>query len=128
MPGYTIGRLAQRAGVGVETIRYYHRRGLLALPQRPQGGVRRYPEDALAQLIFIRRAQEFGFTLEEIAALRQLAPADCRAGQEFIRAKHAELGERIGTLTRMRERLESYVTDCDDGRPCPFIAMLSASA
>lgn len=128
MPGYTIGRLAQKAGVGVETIRYYHRRGLLELPPRPQGGVRRYPDEALARLVFIRRAQEFGFTLEEIAALRQVAPADCRSSQGFVRAKHAELGTRIETLTRMRQRLESYITECGDGQACPFIAMLNAMA
>ena len=130
MAGYTIGRLAKEAGVGVETIRYYQRRGLLDTPTRPPGGVRRYPLEALARLTFIRRAQEFGFTLEEIAGLQKLAPEDCGSGQGFVRAKHAELGDRIDALRCMRTRLESYILGegARTGERCPFLSMLIGDA
>src|SRR6266852_6242464 len=69
--GYTIGQVARAAGVNVETVRFYHRRGLLPLPGRAYGAVRRYGEESLARLRFIRRAQRLGFTLDEVAALRK---------------------------------------------------------
>ena len=65
----TIGQVAKVAGVHVETIRYYQQRGLVALPHRPPGSVLRYTDDAVARLAFIRRAQDAGFTLSEIAEL-----------------------------------------------------------
>src|SRR3954468_16785809 len=67
--GMTIGRLAKAAGMNVETIRYYQRRGLLEEPKKPLGGHRRYPPQAVRQLAFIRRAQQLGFSLEEVKAL-----------------------------------------------------------
>ena len=75
----TIGRLAALAGVSVETIRYYQRRGLLAEPRKPLGGHRHYPADVAKRLRFIKRAQTLGFTLEETASLLQLDGADCCA-------------------------------------------------
>jgi MerR family mercuric resistance operon transcriptional regulator len=73
----TIGRLAETAGVGVETIRYYQRRGLLDEPRKPFRGHRHYPADMAKHVRFIKRAQALGFTLEEIASLLRLDGADC---------------------------------------------------
>lgn len=67
-----IGTIARQAGVNVETIRYYQRIGLLREPARPQGGVRRYPPDTVERIRFIKRAQDIGFTLEEVAELLRL--------------------------------------------------------
>ena len=72
MHDMTIGRLAKAAGVHVETIRYYQRRGLLAEPRRAPGSVRRYGAEAAARVEFVKRAQELGFTLEEVKALLKL--------------------------------------------------------
>ena len=129
--GMTIGQLAAAAGVGVETIRYYQRRGLIGVPARLPGSARRYPDETLLRLAFIRRSQEMGFTLEEIALLMRLQLTDCRGGQDFAKAKHAELGERIDALTRMRERLHACIERCTHtpaGGLCPFISILNGAA
>ena len=68
----TIGRLAKAAGVNVETIRYYQRRGLLDEPEKPLGGHRRYADSATGRVSFIKRAQQLGFTLEEVKSLLKL--------------------------------------------------------
>ena len=72
MTGVTIGQLASAASVSVETVRYYQRRGLLSEPSKPLGGHRHYPTSATRRLLFIRRAQALGFTLDEVAGLLQL--------------------------------------------------------
>jgi MerR family mercuric resistance operon transcriptional regulator len=124
----TIGQLATAAGVNVETIRYYQRRGLMTIPQRPPGGQRRYPDDALRQITFIRRAQDLGFTLDEIAALLAIAAdGDWRASRKAGQMKLDELEQRVVELNRMRRELGALVklTEARKGRePCPFIARL----
>jgi DNA-binding transcriptional MerR regulator len=130
MRGMTIGQLARAAGVGVETVRYYQRRALIPVPPRPMRAVRRYPQETLERLAFIRRAQEVGFTLEEISSLMELRVSDCETGFGFAKAKHAELGERIEALTRMRSRLAGYIErSCTrvEGL-CPFLAALNGAA
>jgi MerR family mercuric resistance operon transcriptional regulator len=127
MRGMTIGQLAKAAGVGVETIRYYQRRELIAVPPRPLGSARRYAHDVIAQLAFIRRAQDLGFTLDEIALLMQVPLTSCSMGRGFARAKHEELGERIRELNEMRAQLQACIVACDGtstGDPCPFISKL----
>ena len=131
MRGMTIGQLAKAAGVGVETIRYYQRRGLVDVPGRPIGSSRRYPEAMVAQLAFIRRAQEMGFTLDEIAMLLKLRESDCGVAQGYARAKHDELGQRIDALVRMRERLQQVLEQCGGtpgGEACPLISALNGAA
>src|SRR3954469_3631057 len=131
MRGMTIGQLAKAAGVGVETIRYYQRRGLVVVPERASGAPRRYPEEMLLLLAFIRRGQEMGFTLEEISQLMQVRVTDCRVGQGFAEAKHAELGKRIEALVQMRERLHACIEQCavtPPGELCPFISILNGAA
>jgi MerR family transcriptional regulator, mercuric resistance operon regulatory protein len=100
----TIGRLAAAAGVHVETIRYYQRRGLLPEPKRPAGGVRRYGEDAAARLRFIKRAQDIGFTLDEVAELLKLERG-CRDAHDLAAAKLVGVERRLADLKRIRKTL-----------------------
>ena len=118
MPQMTIGQLARLAGVHVETIRYYQSVGLLDLPARPAGTVRRYGDDAVARLAFIRRAQEAGFTLKEIAELLRLARTpSCRDARDIAAGKLSKVEERIADLERIRAVLRSLVRQCDSGGP-----------
>ena len=126
----TIGRLAEAAGVHLETIRYYQRRGLLAEPKRPAGGIRRYGADAVAKLGFIRRSQEVGFTLEEVKALLKLGETPSCRGARTLAATKLELVElRLRDLERMRGALAELIGQCDAGRErnCPIIESLSGA-
>ena len=121
----TIGALARSAGVGVETIRYYQRRALLPQPLRQYGSIRRYgPADA-ARLRFIRRAQELGFTLEEIGELLKLQDGtDRRAIRRIARTRLQQVESRVADLQRMRRALQHVIDDCEHapGAPrCPII-------
>lgn len=126
---YTIGKLAREAGVGVETIRYYQRRGLLDEPDRPAGGgsgsIRRYGEGDLQRLRFIRSAQAAGFTLDKIAELLELDATDDRPRARALAAEQiAALDRRIAEMTAARNALSRLASACgasDDG-PCPIIA------
>lgn len=126
--GMSVGQLAKAAGVGVETIRYYQRRGLLPTPPRPVSGQRQYSEAVVRQIGFIRRAQELGFTLEEIKRLLSLADArHCASGRDMAHAKAVELAARVAELNRMRRELLGYIRRCDAnpaGAPCPFVQAL----
>lgn len=120
----TIGGLAKAAGVGVETVRYYQRRGLLPEPARPPGEIRRYGEDDVQRLRFIRRAQAAGFTLEEIGELLALDRTDDRARVRELASKRlAALDEKISELERARAALDRLRSTCASGRkgPCPII-------
>ncbi|HVU29761.1 MAG TPA: MerR family transcriptional regulator [Sphingomicrobium sp.] len=120
----TIGGLAKAAGVGVETIRYYQRRGLLAEPARPRGEVRRYSEDDLRRLKFIRSAQAAGFTLNEIGELLDLSASDDRArARELAQARVAALDQKIAELKDARDALSGLATACSKkkGGPCPIL-------
>lgn len=109
----TIGQLAKAAGVNVETIRYYQRRGLIAAPRRPLGGHRRYPAALLERLGFIRRAQQFAFSLEEIKLLLRLADdGDFRECRAMAEKKYAVIASRIAELARIRRRLGRIVEQC----------------
>lgn len=124
----TVGQLAEAAGVGVETVRYYQRRGLLQTPAKPLAGRRNYGDEALQQIMFIRRAQHLGFSLQEIASLLEIADGrGCGTGRSMAQAKVEELGARIEELERMRRKLRAAVKLCDanpKGQPCPFIEKL----
>ena len=128
MPEMTIGALAKAAGVGVETVRYYQRRGLLGEPGRPARGTRRYGDDAVARIRFIRRAQEVGFALEDVKVLLVLGETpDCR-GARALAAKKLDLVEsRIRDLERMRQALGVLIQQCDAGgtRSCQIIENLA---
>lgn len=122
----TIGRLARAAGVNIETIRYYQRRGLLATPRRPLRGVRRYPEETLARLRFIKRAQELGFTLREIAELLKLGDGSCRETRAIAEHRLADIETRLRDLQSMRAALDKLIRSCRAGNQsaCPIIASL----
>lgn len=129
MTSLTIGALAAAAGVHVETVRYYQRRGLVPQPLRPRGGVRRYSRDDAERLRFIKRAQTMGFTLAEIDNLIQLRTRrSCRATRELAAAKLRLIEMRLRELRRLRAEVARLVADCDanteDAR-CPMIDRLT---
>lgn len=120
----TIGGLARAGGVGVETVRYYQRRGLMPTP--PAGdGVRRYAMEDRRRLRFIRSAQAAGFTLEEIGDLLALDAADDRPrARELARDRIAALDERIAELQTARNALTRLADACASGGsgPCPILS------
>lgn len=129
MPAMTIGRLAQAAGVNVETIRFYQRVGLLAAPAKPPRGVRHYASGDLARLRFIKRAQELGFTLTEVRSLLSLAGGrDCGTAQTLAAQKIEAIESRLADLTRMRNALVGLIARCERRRgrvSCPIIRTLA---
>lgn len=126
MPDLTIGKLATAGGVGVETVRYYQRRGLLSEPERGDyGGVRRYDAGDVRRLKFIRSAQAAGFTLEQIGELLALDATDDRArARELAREQIEVLDARIAELSAARDSLGKLARECGKGRagPCPILA------
>ena len=119
----TIGKLATAAGVGVETVRYYQRRGLLETPTRDRE-IRRYGSDDLRRLRFIKQAQSAGFTLEEIKELLDLNASEDRArARELARARVKALDEKIAELERARNALRRLARECGSGSagPCPIL-------
>ncbi len=119
----TIGKLAAAGGVGVETIRYYQRRGLLAEPVR-DGGVRRYDETYLHRLRFIRSAQIGGFTLAEIGELLSLDATDDRIrAHQMATARLKQLDIKISQLQKARRALQHLEKECSSSSqgPCPII-------
>ena len=122
----TIGQLAKAAGVNVETVRYYQRRGLVPTPSRPLGGQRKYAEDVLRRIHFVRRAQNLGFTLDEIGSLIAKA-ADRRAVRELAEAKLERLAERVAEINRMRRELRRMLSANGPGAPRSLVEHLHAS-
>lgn len=120
----TIAGLAREGGVGVETIRYYQRRGLLSEPERPANGVRRYDGEDVRRLRFIRAAQGAGFSLEQIGELLALDAAQDRArARALAEERIAELDRRIADLQAARNWLSELERDCASGNPgpCPIL-------
>ncbi len=128
----TIGQLAREAGVNVQTVRYYERRGLLAEPPRRESGYREFPESDVARLGFIRRAQALGFTLAEIGDLLSLRvdPQTTSADvHRRVEAKLKDVGEKMADLRRIRSALRELATSCKAHGPvgdCPFLDALDA--
>jgi len=126
----TIGRLARAAGVNVETVRYYQRRGLVAEPKRPLNSVRRYSEDSVKRIRFIKRAQDLGFTLAEIESLLALEDGrSCRETRELAGRKLAIVESRLADLNLLRGTLRKLIARCDTSRrkvSCPIISVLSS--
>ena len=126
----TIGKLAAAGEVGVETVRYYQRRGLLDTPARSGGdgwggGIRRYDEDDLRRLKFIRSAQASGFTLDEISELLALEASDDRVRVRTLARQRIEiLDEKIAQMTTTRAALARLADQCaaSDKGPCPILA------
>ena len=123
--------LADRAGVNSETLRYYERRGLLADPPRTPGGYRDYPASTVDLLFFIKRAQELGFTLDEVNELLQLdagGPDSCDAARGLAEQRRADLKRRISDLQTMYDSLTALVDTCELPRADRSCALLDALA
>lgn len=123
MNSMTIGKLAKAADVGVETVRFYQRRGLLAEPDRA-GGVRRYDQTVLDRLRFIRAAQTGGFTLKEIGELLVLDAVDDRSKARVMAEEQiCNLDRKIIALQAARDALVKLANECgrDSGGPCPIL-------
>ncbi|MBP9111499.1 MAG: MerR family DNA-binding protein [Polyangiaceae bacterium] len=113
---FTIGTLAKRASVGVETIRFYEREGLLPKPARSLSGYRVYPEDTVDRVRFIRRAKELGFTLDEITELLALKVShgkSCESVRQRALGKVTDIDRKLKDLRRMRKALGALVQKCD---------------
>ena len=126
----TIGALAQAADVGVETVRFYERKGLLLEPPRTTSGYRQYPIDAVERLRFIRRAQGLGFALQEISDLLDLRVdevAACGTVEARAREKLQQVAGKIGELRRIETALNGLVLACQARQPtsdCPILEEL----
>jgi MerR family transcriptional regulator, copper efflux regulator len=130
-PSLTIGTVAKRAGVPIDTIRYYEREGLLPEPLRRASGYRSYNDSAVSRLRFIRRAKDLGFTLDEIRDLLALS-ADRHRGVKAVRERAQQrlerIDARIAELTRIRKGLEQLIEACPgrgDPEQCPILRALA---
>jgi DNA-binding transcriptional MerR regulator len=130
----TIGQLAHDAGVGIETIRYYQRIGLIAKPQRAFNGWRRYPERTLQLLHYLRQGRQLGFTLRELGDLFSQsdigAPRFCMAFRAAIEAKVAELDSELERLQAHRAQLREFAKSCrqrEQSERCPMLNRLACS-
>ena len=127
----TIGTVANAAGVGVETIRYYQRRGLIAEPPKKGSGFRQYPEETVSRLRFIKRAQQLGFSLKEIQELLSLRLGGGASRHEVrarAEAKLGELDEKIKALGGMKKALTRLTASCcaegGSESECPILEAL----
>ncbi|WP_439547179.1 MerR family transcriptional regulator [Sandarakinorhabdus sp.] len=128
MTALTIARLAASAGVGVETVRFYQRKGLMPVPAS-SGAVRHYDDDDVQRLRFIRAAQRAGFSLKEIAELTELDASDDRTRvQAITRARLAALDAEMAELAAARGLLSGLLHECTGtaAGPCPIIATFAA--
>src|SRR5262249_27446741 len=123
----TIGQVAARAGVNVQTLRYYERRGILPEPARTRSGYRAYADDSVATVRFVKAAQELGFSLGDIEQLLGLArgePGSCKAVRALAGERIAQLEGKIAVLRAMRRSLVRLVKTCDrlpSRRVCPML-------
>jgi len=123
-----IGAFAEAAGVNVETIRYYQRKGLLPEPEKPYGGIRRYGKADVARVRFVKSAQRLGFSLEEVAGLLTLDDGThCNEARQFAEQKLVGVRAKLADLHRIESVLATLVDDCCASRgrvSCPLIAAL----
>lgn len=134
MEQLSIGEVARRTGITVETLRYYEDLGLLPPAARTRGGSRRYATDVIAQLQFIKHAQSLGLSLRDIQTMtgrNQAAPREtCRQVHEILARQLAYVNQRIAELTEARQTLASYLTSCEqalqepNAPSCPVLAPL----
>ena len=126
----TIGKVAKASGVGIETIRFYEKEGLLEEPARRMSGYREYDDAVIPRLLFIRRAKELGFTLSEIKdllALRVERKASCSRVKQQAEAKIADIDSKMKSLGRMKRALVKLTDACDESAPtseCPILGAL----
>lgn len=129
MKSMTIGQLATAAGVNVETVRYYQRRGLLAVPPRDVGSIGRYSQAALTRLRFIKRSQSLGFSLDDVQVLLSLDDGQaCSSARRLGELKLTEVRDRIQTLQVLEVALKDLVSKCATAKrkvSCPLIEALT---
>ena len=129
MPAFTIGEVAKAAGVGVETVRFYEREGLIPDPPRRPSGYRAYPESAVDRIVFIRHAKELGFSLKEIRdllSLRVARTANCAGVKRRTEAKIRDIEAKIRRLQGWRRTLRKLAEACDEGSLTSECAILGA--
>lgn len=127
----TIGRLAQFANVNVETVRYYQRVGLITEPPKPATGYRQYPAKTVDRIHFIKRAQQLGFTLQEIIELLALGDGHCADVRRRAEAKRSQIDRQIRDLRALRHTLDNLIDACGASQataPCPIVETLSGQA
>ena len=130
MEAMTIGEVAKRAGIGIETVRFYERRGLIENPPRTESGYRQYPEDVVSRIRFIKRSKELGFSLKEITELLSLRldpETTCGDIKKRAEAKIADIEERIRSLRNMKKALTKLVATCNENdtvRECSILETL----
>ncbi len=123
----SIGQLARAADVNVETIRYYHRIGLVEQPALPASGYRRYPARVLQQLLFIKRAQKLGFSLQEISELLQLSSGSCMDVRQRAEQRREKINRQIKDLQALSDILGELIDECKQESSenyCPIIESL----
>ncbi|GAB4179897.1 MAG: MerR family DNA-binding protein [Geothermobacteraceae bacterium] len=129
MNNLTIGQAARLAGVGVETIRFYERQGLIEQPPKPRDGFRVYPAETVRRIRFIRRAKQIGFTLKEIRELLGFyfdPVTSCAEVRQRAAEKIADMDARIAALQRMKAALQALADECgNDDNSCPILASLT---
>jgi Hg(II)-responsive transcriptional regulator len=124
------GDVAREAGVNIQTLRYYERRGLLRAPQRSEGGHRQYPAESVRLVRFIKRAQDLGFTLkevEELLVLRSARGRECSRVQRLTLAKLKDVDEKIAQLRAIRRVISTLAGSCDsrdETLDCPILEAL----
>ena len=126
-PPLTIGRLAKVADVNIETIRHYQRKGLIVEPEKPLGGFRHYPDTSVDRIRFVKRAQQLGFSLEEIKQLLILGDQHCSDVQTLAKEKRDKIQQKIAGLLTIQAALDDLISTCyiDDTTHCGFIDGLS---
>jgi MerR family mercuric resistance operon transcriptional regulator len=127
-PSLTIGRLAKAAKVNIETIRHYQRKELIVEPEKPLGGFRHYPAASVDRIRFIKRAQQLGFSLEEIKQLLALGEQHCGDVQALAQEKRDKIKQQIAGLLTIQTALDELISTChsdNNTAHCGFIDGLS---
>lgn len=130
MTTLTIGEVAERAEVGIETVRFYEREGLIDEPPRGRSGYRQFPESVISRLLFIKQAKELGFTLNEIKELLSLRldpETTCADVKQRAKAKIADIDDKMRSLRRMKKVLAELTESCSGRGPvdeCPILEAL----
>ena len=132
MSGFTIGKVAQQVGIGIETIRFYERKGLIDEPPRRESGYRQYQEDDISRLKFIQKAKTLGFSLNEISDLLSLRGGPDTATREIKQLAETKLNDiesKIKMLRSMQRSLKTLVDKCPGKGPtneCPILESLDS--
>jgi len=128
----TIGLLAQAVGINVEAIRFYQRKGLMPLPERAYGSIRRYTDADLDRVRFIKASQRLGFSLAEVGELLRLEDGThCEEARRIAEHKLRNVREKLDDLQRIETALDQLVARCDSARKtvkCPLISSLQESS